>query len=266
MPGLREIQNSFRRGIMQGEDQILSLICGTESLKPELRLEIYANAYRSRLEEALACDYERLRILLGDEAFHDLCLAYIDAHPSRFFSLRWFGGQFPVFLGYDEKTGRHDWQAEMAQLELAFVNAFDAADTRLATEADAAQLAWQAWPSLKIDFHPSVQVFHMWWNTLDRWRAARDGEAAQEPIRLQALTDCLVWREGLDTRYRSLDPLEADALRATLAGADFSGLCGVLATELENQEQLPMQAATYLKGWLDSGMVSGLSAPGHTQS
>lgn len=260
MPGLKELQSAFKRNLMLGNMDIAEMVDETAKLGRDLRLEIYGNAYRSRLQEALTCDYEILQTLLGEEAFSELSESYIDAHPSRFFSLRWFGEKLPQYLGYDSDTGSHDWRAEMAQLEWSFVNVFDAADVVLATESDAAMILPEAWPLLSVKFHPSVKVLSLWWNTLPRWRAGKEGESVAEPERLSQASACLLWREDLKTRFRSLETLEAVALHAALTGANFSELCGVLANELSDQEQVPMQAAGFLKTWLSAGMITELVA------
>jgi hypothetical protein len=223
-----------------------------------LRLAIYSNAYRSRLEEALANDYSMLRKLLGDEAFSDVAQAYISDHPSPYFSLRWFGGRLAEHLGYDAGGGAHDWTAEMAQLENAFVNSFDARDVPIRSVEDATQVAPEDWPQLRMMFHPSVQVIGLWWNTVPRWRAAKRDEKPPVPQRLAQVLDCLLWREGLNTQYRTLEPLEAVVLRAAMQGEDFAELCGLIAAHLQSQEEVALRAVVLLKSWLAAGMITDL--------
>jgi hypothetical protein len=258
MPSLKELQHSFKRHLMSDDEAIARHVVGTATLSNELRLGIYRHAYRARLEEALASDYEMLRKLVGEEAFSVTCQDYIDTFPSRYFSLRWFGQDFPQWLGYAPEAGSHDWYAEMAQLEWSFVGAFDAADVDSLSEADMAAVPPEAWPALRLGFHPSVRLLPLWWNTLARWRAAKEASTPPEPLRLPQPGDCLLWRQQLTTRYRSLQADEALLLRAALAGADFAALCGALAEEMEEQELVPMQAAGFLKTWLAAGMITDL--------
>lgn len=258
MPGLKELQAAFKHNLLSGDPAFAAQVMGSETLPNELRLAIYQNAYRARLVEALATDYEQLHKLLGDEAFTALAHAYIQAHPSRHFSLRWFGRLLPDYLGYAEQAGSHDWQAELAKLEWSFTEAFDAADAEPLTEMDAAQVPAEAWPGLRLGFHPAVRHLSLWWNTLDRWRAAKHDEAMPEPKPLSQPGACLLWRQGLTTQYRSLSADEALALQTALAGGSFAEICGALAEELQDQEQVPMLAAGYLKSWLASGMLVGL--------
>jgi len=260
MPGLKELQNAFKRNVVNGDEEFGKYINSTGAVSGDVRLAIYGNAYFSRLEEALESDYEILKQLLGEDVFSEACMAYTHKYPSRYYSLRWFGQDFPVFLGYQPASGEHHWPAEMAQLEWCFVGAFDAADAVVATEADAAAIAPEAWAELTVRFHPSVRTMVIWWNTLARWRAAKNAETVPGSVRLPEPAQCLLWRHELMTQYRSMEADEAVALEAALAGESFSGLCGALAEEMQDQEMVPMKAAGFLKTWLAAGMISELLA------
>ena len=148
----------------------------------------------------------------------------------------------------------------MAQLEWQFIEAFDAANMNTVTEADAAAIPPDAWPTLSVEFHPSVHMVTLWWNTLDLWQAAKQDQQPPQPTRLSQQSHCLMWRDKLMTQYRSLEADEAIAMSAALGGANFSEICGALAEELQDQEQVPMKAAGFLKGWLGSGMLIQLKA------
>ena len=69
-----------------------------------------------------------------------------------------------------------------------------------------------------------------------------------------------MWRKDLTTQYRSVEAHEAAALSAALSGANFSEICGALAEELQDQEQVPMTVAGFLKGWLAENMLTQLHA------
>ena len=95
MPGLRELQEAFRQHLMSGDPAVAAYIAGTKGRSSGERLAVYANAYRARLAEALATDYEALRAVMGEEGFLELCHDYVDAHPSTSCSLRWLGQHLP---------------------------------------------------------------------------------------------------------------------------------------------------------------------------
>ena len=101
MPRLSEIQAAFQRYVLTQDPAIAAHIASSERFGRDQRLAVYANAYRARLVEALASDYQAVRRSLGEEAFTRLCHAYIRAHSSTSYSLRWFGEHLPAFLRQD---------------------------------------------------------------------------------------------------------------------------------------------------------------------
>lgn len=258
MHSLRQIQDAFTQHLLNNDTVIKNHITDTEATPVEVRLNIYRNAYRERLTETLANDYEVLATLIGDDAFRRLCKAYIDKFPSTYYSLRWFGMHLPAFLDYTHDKGSHDWEAEMSQFEWRFIDSFDAANIETITEHDAALIPADKWPTLSVVFHPSVRITPLWWNTLDMWQSVKNGNQPPAPQRLEQPSHCLMWRHNLKTQYRSLEADEAAALSTALSGANFSEMCGALADELHDQETVPMLAAGYLKGWLSTGMLTRL--------
>lgn len=244
--------------VMTGDPCLNEHVTGTKKVPAEARVSIYENAYRERLIEVLQNDYEMLNKILGEGAFRQLSLRYIDQHPSSYYSLRWFGSHLPAFLGYSEEQGNHEWEAELAKLEWEFINAFDAADSPIINENDIATIPPESWPDLSLEFHPSVRLFSMWWNTLDLWQAAKEDRQPPEPVRLSQNSYCLLWRNNLVTQFRSLEPDEVAALSTAMASANFPDICASIAVEVEEQELVPMKAAGFLKGWLAAGLITRL--------
>ena len=82
MTGLKELQESFQRGVLAGDDSILGEIKGSAKESPDVLFGVYRNAYVLRLIEVLTEDYGQLHAYLGDARFAKLVRAYIAAHPS----------------------------------------------------------------------------------------------------------------------------------------------------------------------------------------
>ena len=138
MLSLKEIQDAFTKNIMADDQSIVEHVIGTKKASNKLRLAIYGNAYRERLIESLCNDYEMMEKLLGEDNFRLICTSYIEKYPSTYYSLRWFGKDFPGFLEYSPEKGNHDWEAELAHLEWQFIEAFDSANIEIVSEVDVA--------------------------------------------------------------------------------------------------------------------------------
>lgn len=83
MTTLEELQSSFQRAILEGDDAVLAKITDSPKEKRDVLLGVYRNAYVSRLTDILAADYAQLHACLGDEQFGQMASAYIAANPSQ---------------------------------------------------------------------------------------------------------------------------------------------------------------------------------------
>lgn len=258
MSRLAELQRSFQQCLLKpSQPPAPSWVRAGGRAAPERQLAVYIHAYPARLKEALVDDYPAVLMAIGDDAFEQLAQAYLDTHPSRYFSLRDFGGRLADFIAGHDDYRERPWLAELACFEWALGQSFDAADTMPADISDMAAIAPQDWPALHFDIHPSVQRLDFVWNTPGMWAAmTRD---APTPITATAgdAAPWLLWRQQLNSHYRSLAADEQAALDCLCAGGSFEAICEQL-TAFFDDEAVPLRAATLLKDWLAQGLISDI--------
>ena len=226
---------------------------GSAALSAEDGLAIYHHAYRARLLEALRGDYPAVHGWLGDAQFDALAGAYVDAHPSRHFSLRWLGAGLANFIDGYLLAEQAAPLAELARLEWAFGLAFDAPAGQPLSLEQMAGLPAEDWPGLQVRLLPSVQWQACGYNSLALWRAVKEQSGFPGTAALAQTQVCLIWRHGLISQYRSLDPAEAQALHGmAVDGWDFAELCLQLS---ELGADAPLQAASWLRQWLSDGLL-----------
>lgn len=232
------------------------------------RLGVYRHAYRARLAEALADNFEILARAMGDEAFAALADAYITAHPSTHPSIRWFGHRLADFMAASVERGEdlvpHPAFVDLARMDWALRAAFDAADAPALGRDALAGWAPQDFAALRLAAHPSVQQVRLDWAIEAAWRALRehDPDTGTEPA-LPAPEErphtLLVWRSRLETLWRSVEPAEAALLEGLAAGESFAELCE-RAAAIEDDSMDPAQrVASTLAQWLDDGLISRLA-------
>jgi len=239
-----------------GGDTLLRALPGRESL-----LRIYQHAYTARLAGALRDNFGVLPQVMGDEAFDALAAAYIAAHPSRHPSIRWFGDRLPEFMAAQDALVPHPALIDLARMEWALRCAFDAADAAPIDAGALGAVAADDWPRLVFTPLPSVQWLALQWTVEPVWRALQSVEAGDEPELPEPVAHAhalLVWRQGLENRWRSLDAVPAALLRAALDGKTFAELCEV-AAEHVGVAQAAATALATLQGWLADGLLSGVS-------
>ncbi len=261
---------------------------------------VYRHAYSARLVGALRDNFEILARALGDAGFDALATAYIAAQPSRQPSIRWFGDQLIAFmdqrLAADDGLLPHPALADLARMDWALRGAFDAADAPVITRDALAALPPDDWPGLRLLLHPSVRQVGLQWAVEGAWhalRAAADGTAGAAndgdvsdgdvsdsdasdggaddsdpalPAPAEHAHALLVWRQGLETRWRSLAAPEAAWLQAVADGASFAALCALAAGAVAaddagdaGDDAVPLVVGA-LQQWLADGLVSGFTA------
>ncbi len=247
------------------------------------RLEVYANAYFYRIRDCLEGDFGALHAAMGGDRFHNLATAYLIAFPPRHPSLRFAGDRLAEFITAHETAApfrsNPDGLGDLAHLEWAIVEAFDAADAEVVSRDELASIDPALWVDLRFVFQPALVRLDLDY-PVHRFRLAWDAQQRDdpEPNHDDALEDALaelasfergfhpilVWRSDERVSYRGLEPVEAACLDIALAGDSFGTLCEYLASEVGDGEA-PNHAAALLARWQADGLIRGLSAMPPTQ-
>jgi hypothetical protein len=225
-------------------------------------LAVYRHAYRARLVAALADNYTVLARALGDDAFDALGRAYVDAHPSRQPSIRWFGDRLADFMdAAGDDLVPHASLADFARMDWALRGAFDAAEAPPLDAATLAALSPDAWAGLVLHLQPSVRrvtlahAIEPAWHVLREWEPESEPEQPELPEPVPHPHALLAWRQHGQTRWRSLEPLEATLLQAVAEGAPFALLCERAAAELGDAEAAAPAVIGALQRWLADGLL-----------
>ncbi|HZP43318.1 MAG TPA: putative DNA-binding domain-containing protein [Candidatus Binatia bacterium] len=242
-PSLRELQQAFWRSLQGAPDPALvPLVVPTARLDAAAHVRLYADMYFWRLRDVLRADYPRLVAVLGDAAFAALARAYLAAHPSDRPSVRDLGRHLPAFLAASPPPGTPPFLADLARLEWARGEVFDA--------PDAAPLALDAlravppaeWPALRFAPVPAFVMLVAAWPVDALWDAPEANRVRAERTALR------VWRRGFDVYHARMDAAEEAALARLVAGEPFAGIC----EPCERAED----AAALLLRWLDDGLLA----------
>ena len=106
------------------------------------RLEIYNRVYWFRLLSSLAEDFPGLREVIGQEGFDKVLLGYLTEMPSVSYTLRDLGSRLENWLrAHPELVSSNERMAlDMVRLEWADIEAFDAAEYPVLSQAELASL------------------------------------------------------------------------------------------------------------------------------
>ena len=121
-------------------DRVGDVISPSKTLTPVERVGVYQGMYLLRMIEALEGDYPAVAHFLGHHQFQHVVEDYAAAHPSSHWSFNPFGRRFPEFLHKSRHVRRKAFVHDLARLELAITEVFDAADAPRLTPDDVAKV------------------------------------------------------------------------------------------------------------------------------
>jgi len=257
MNGLYDLQHQFQNYLLNTDPEFKSCINGTLKVPVDVRLAIYSNAYRLRLIDALAANYPILEKCLGCEQFNELGQSYLKKYPSTFRSIRWFGDKLPQFLNDEMPYRDMPYLAEIAQFEWAMTLVFEASDTAILQMEDVSVIPPESWPDIQFCVHASLHRLNLKWNTVQIWQAVNEDKQPPEPMQLSASIPWVLWRKELVNQFCSMPEDEAWAMDAVLQGFTFGDMCEGLCQWID-EENAGLRAASLLKGWIQSGLLSAI--------
>jgi hypothetical protein len=256
---LRELQLRFAAALAPeappADQTLLGLVRAGDGLGAIDRLAIYADMYRARLLDVLREDFPRTVAVLGEDAFDALGSRYLARHPSTHPSLRQVGGHLAEFL--DGEAARPHWLADLARLEWARVEVFDAPDAEPLRLDDLRTLAPAQWPALQLRTIPACAVVDSAWPVHEIWAAG-----AGDPLDVVRPAACCirVWREGFSVSHAAMGEAERRVFPLLQRGEPFAALCAELAGD-GDPESAAHEAGALLMRWLEDQLLARPPAP-----
>ena len=230
------------------------------------RLQIYNQQYWWRLIASFGEDFRGLRAVLGERKFDRLAAAYIDASPSRSWTLRNLGARLEKFLiAHPELTAPRERLAlDVARVEWARTVAFDGAGRR---PLDPQRLAGRDPAKIFVKLQPYISLLelaHPVDRLLAKLKRASDDQGAssnavsashrRRHLRLDARPSrnpvhLAVHRLENSVYYKRLEPGAFRLLVALRAGQSLADACGAAFIGSKN---LPETDASLVREWFSA--------------
>ncbi|HJY85004.1 MAG TPA: DNA-binding domain-containing protein [Candidatus Binatia bacterium] len=264
MPSLRELQTSFFYSIARvpgGGNAYFAptleqIVEGRGRLGPEERIAIYAQMYYTRLLEVLREDFPQVAAILGCERFAEVARTYLACHPSTHPSLRNLGRHFAAFLDTRPEVASLPFLRDLARLEWARGEVFDAPDAEPLRLAHLHGFSPDEWPALRFQLIPAFQVLHSDWPVHEIWAAAGE-ETPDRNCERREKTAVRVWRDGFAVYHAKMDATEQVALARVRAGESFAVICAALESVVAVEEAASVMGSLLLR-WIEDGILARL--------
>ena len=241
MTTLLEFQRTLAQAVMQpltardnmrrGNRDGVALVKPNSRLTAFERWEIYNRSYWSRVLDAFSEDFPGVRALVGASGFDRLRRAYLAEYPSESFTMRDLGQHLVRWMEANPVyAGPHPAAAlDMAKLEWAEIESFDAGEDERLTSQDIAALD----PDASLQLQPHIRLREVTY-AVDllifeiREASRRNGGSARalartrvERVKSEAPIYLAIHRHELVVHYKRLDAEEFRLLRAIYEGASI---------------------------------------------
>jgi hypothetical protein len=174
------------------------------SLTAPERVGVYHDMYLARMREALESDYPALARFLGPEAWERVVTAYVQAHPSRSYTLNVLGRGLPEYVR-TARVPRPAFCRDLARLEWAVAEVFDAEETPPLTEADFAAIAPGDWERARLVPVAALRLVVLDHDAGAHLDALRDGKRRRRPPVHRLRTRIVVYRRRYAVFRRGQD-------------------------------------------------------------
>jgi len=233
---------------------LTDLIRPSHSLTAAERVEIYHGMYLLRMVEALEADYPALRHLFGEEAFAELVDDYVRTFPSRSYTLNRLGDHLPQFL-LDGARPYAELLHELARLELAITEVFDADEAPVLTPEQVRAVAPECWPEARLRPIAAFRLLTFRYPVLRWLDAARRDQAAPAPVRKGSRV--VVYRQRYSVLRLELSRPEHALLEALAAGSPLGEAVAMAAAGLRERRRED-EIFKAFRSWVAEGMFSAI--------
>jgi hypothetical protein len=242
------------------EGRVGEVILPSAHLQPLERLEIYHAMYPLRMEEALASDYPGLKHFLGDDGFMRLVRDYVQAHPSRSFTLNPLGRRLPEYLETARGVRRREFCRDLARLERALAEVFDAEQTPALDEAAIAAVPEAAWEGARLAPIAAFRLLALRYPA-SAYLDSLDDQRHQHPDVRRQDTYVAVYRRDY-SRYRQDLGRAAHGLLADLVAGSTVGEAVAAAMSRRGRGRPRMdELFRWFRQWASAGMFARVDLP-----
>lgn len=255
---LKELQTQFQDYLLGESQEVLASLKGAPQFSKEQGMQVYQDAYLSRLTDALKADFPVLQKAMSASKFKTLAIDYILTIPSKQVSIRSFSDRFANFLKM--RADKHsEFFAELSTFERALSDAFDCRDSATVSLDFLREIPANDWPSLRVEFHSSMQLLYFNWNTVNYWQRRSQKLPASKRMYKKPVP-YLIWRQEYETYFNKLTGMQAWVIEQFMSDEPLEAVCLGLSRWVANNK-LFSEMACLLQEWTRLGIISNLAVP-----
>ncbi len=230
MSGADGVLEAFAGALLDPEQPLPAGLATWNDSDPAPRFAVYRNNVVVSLVEALADTFPATRDLVGAPFFDAMARCFVAAQPPRSPVLTEYGDGFPGFLASFDPARALAYLPDLARLELAWVQAYHAAEAEaLKPAVFAAHLAdHDRLSDARLTLQPSLTVLSSDYAIVSLW-ATHQGVGRIDAV-ISSRPECaLVLRVGDDVLVLSVTRGTAAFVASLGAGSSLGDAAGIAA-------------------------------------
>jgi hypothetical protein len=263
--GLAELQRqlavAIRHGSALDKDATLTALAarhvsGNARLSPVEQLEIYREQFWLRHTSSLVEDFPGLCGILGQDEWEKLAEAYLRSVTPDSYTLRDLGSRLPEVIAQATWLPHRALCLDMARLELAYIEVFDAADSPPLLPERLGAIPQERFGEVRLVVAPSVRLLELDYPVADLRRKLRDESDGTVAIPAPCAQCLVVYRRELRLWDMPISPVAFAFLAALSTGKALGEAAELAATTPEAEEELGARIGSWLQEWTGKGLLS----------
>jgi hypothetical protein len=242
-------QATFAGALLDPEADIPHDVRGRDGMPSAKRFSVYRNNVTVSLVEALMATFPATVLIVGEEFFRGAAAIYVRQDPPQSPVLISYGSGFPQFLETFKPARGLPYLADVARIEMAWVDAYHAADGPVLDPAALAAIPPEDLDGIRLEAHPSTRIIGSEFPIVTIWTMNRSGDV--EPVDMKIAEAALVTRPAMDVQVRRLPSGGRAFLEALCSGATLGE-----AAEEAAGDSAEFDLAGNISGFLQAGVFS----------
>lgn len=215
-PSLADIQAAFVAALVDPARPVPDGVVGRDGAADTKRFAVYRNNVMVGLVDALQARFPVTARLVGEEFFRATARVYVVDHKPRTPLLMQYGDDFPDFISGFEPARSVPYLADVARLECAWSQAYNAPEANALTVEALADLGSDALAQSRVQLHPSLRLLRSRYSVATIWSAHQTDDVV--PPQNWDAEDVLIVRPQAEVAVHRLPPDGHEFIAALATG------------------------------------------------
>ena len=233
-------------------------LAGSPRLSPVEQLEIYREQFWLRHTSALVEDFPGLGGILGQAEWEKLAEQYLTEVTPDSYDLRDLGARLPEVIERASWLSHQALCLDMARLELAYIEVFDARDTPPLAPERLATIPEETFADARLVIAPSVRLLSVRYPVGNLRRKLRASGDAPVLIPDESPQQLVVYRLERQLWDMPVSKVAFTFLAGLASGKTLGAAAELAASTPEAETELATSIGVWLQEWTAKGLVSDL--------